>query len=292
MTKRNAPAITALIAALSAACSGDRDDPVSPPTPAGEEALPRRAEVDRARPVILATTTSTQDSGLLDVLIPIFEEESGLEVKTVAVGTGQALEMGRRGEADTLLVHAPDAEKEVVAAGHARNRRAVMHNDFVVVGPEEDPAGVRGSSTAAAAFAGIADAGAAWVSRGDDSGTHKKELSLWKAAGIEPAGEWYVATGQGMGATLRIASERRAYALADRGTFVATENLDLEVLVEGDPLLHNPYHVLEVVHANANTVGAARLAAFFVSERAQRMIRDHRRHGLQIFEPDALRPSP
>ncbi|MBW2276399.1 MAG: substrate-binding domain-containing protein [Deltaproteobacteria bacterium] len=240
------------------------------------------------RPVVLATTTSTHDTGLLDNLIPKFEEQTGLIVKTVAVGTGQALELGRRGEADVLLVHAPSAEKTFIDDGHGKNRRAVMHNDFVVVGPGGDPARLRGVRDAAAALKTLSVAQATWVSRGDRSGTHTKETELWMAAGVEPAGAWYVETGQGMGASLRIASERRGYTLSDRGSFIATANLELELLLEGDPRLFNPYHVVEVVGPNVNAKGAAALAGFFVERETQEAIRDFKFHGRQLFTPDAL----
>jgi tungstate transport system substrate-binding protein len=242
-----------------------------------------------SRPVVLATTTSTYDTGLLDHLIPRFEQRTGITVKTVAVGTGQALELGRRGEADVLLVHAPSREVEFVEAGHGRSRRPVMHNDFVIVGPRGDPAGIRGVRDAPAALKAVAAARATWISRGDNSGTHTKELELWKAAGVVPAGDWSLETGQGMGATLRIANGRLGYTLSDRGTFVATENLELDVLVVGDPRLHNPYHVIEVVAPNVNREGAASLAGFFVETKTQRAVRDFRYHGQQLFTPDALK---
>jgi len=267
-----------------AACSSGGDTAQS----ASEPSARARPIGPSPRPVVLATTTSTYDTGLLDHLIPGFEKRSGLTVKTVAVGTGQALELGRRGEADVLLVHAPKEELEFVEAGHGRNRRAVMHNDFVVVGPPGDPAGIRGGRDAAAALGAVARAAAPFVSRADRSGTHTKEHELWQAAGVEPAGAWYAETGQGMGATLRVASEREAYSLSDRGTFIATENLELEVLVEGDPRLFNPYHVIEVVGADVNAEGAAALAGFFVEQGAQEAIRGFEFHGKPLFVPDAL----
>jgi tungstate transport system substrate-binding protein len=245
-----------------------------------------QASPDRA--VVLATTTSTEDTGLLDRLIPQFEGRSGLTVKTVAVGTGQALEMGRRGEADVLLVHAPARELEFVKNGHGRNRRAVMHNDFVIVGPAADPAGIGGGRDAAAAFRQLAEKRAAFVSRGDGSGTHTKEQALFAAAGVEAAGDWYIEAGQGMGATLRIADGKRAYTLTDRSTLLATANLELQVLVEGDSELENPYHVIEVVGARVNSVGAAALARFFVAQEAQGAIAGFKLEGRQLFVPDAL----
>lgn len=241
------------------------------------------------RPVVLATTTSTYDTGLLDHLIPRFEKETGLTVKTVAVGTGQALELGRRGEADVLLVHAPVKEQAFVDGGHGKNRKPVMHNDFVIVGPGDDPAGVLGGRDAAAALGALSAARATWISRGDSSGTHTRETELWRAAGIEPSGAWYVETGQGMGASLRIAAERRGYTLSDRGTFIATAKLELEVLVEGDPILFNPYHVIEVTGPNVNAAGAAALAGFFVERQTQEAIGEFEFKGQQLFTPDALR---
>ncbi|MFL6517089.1 MAG: substrate-binding domain-containing protein, partial [Bacillus sp. (in: firmicutes)] len=190
--------------------------------------------------MILATTTSTQDSGLLDVLIPMFEKQNNVKVKTIAVGTGQALEMGTKGEADALLVHAPAAEKAVVDAGDAINYKRVMYNDFILAGPKENPAGVSGDDINAA-FKKLADSKATFVSRGDDSGTHKKELAIWEASSIKPAGDWYVSTGQGMGQTLQVAAEKKGYVLTDRATWLAQKkNLDtLQIVVEGGKDLMN-----------------------------------------------------
>ncbi|MDD5307414.1 MAG: substrate-binding domain-containing protein [Deltaproteobacteria bacterium] len=243
--------------------------------------------VAKPAPVILATTTSTEDTGLLDALLPLFEKQTGIKVKTVAVGSGEAIEMARRGEADVLLVHSPQAEEKLVAEGKGARRRAVMHNDFVIAGPPSDPARVAGTMKAVDGLVAIAKAKAAFVSRGDASGTHKKEKALWDAAGVRPAGEWYVEAGQGMGATLRIASEKQAYTLADRGTFAATRNLNLKVLVEGDPALLNPYHVIDVVGPKANAAGGRVLADFFVSPATQRAIGGFARAGQKLFVPDA-----
>jgi tungstate transport system substrate-binding protein len=195
--------------------------------------------------------------------------------------------MARRGEADVLLVHSPQAEEKLVAEGKGTRRRAVMHNDFVLAGPRSDPARVAGTTKASDALAAIAAKKAAFVSRGDASGTHKKELALWEKSGVKPAGEWYVEAGQGMGATLRIASEKQAYTLSDRGTFAATQNLDLAILVEGDPGLLNPYHVIDVVGPKVNAAGGRALADFFVSPEAQRIIGDFARGGQKLFVPDA-----
>ncbi len=243
--------------------------------------------------LILATTTSTQDSGLLDVLIPMFEAQSGYTVKVVAVGTGKALEMGRNGDADVLLVHAPGAEVEFMQNGYGVDRRLVMHNDFVIVGPADDPAGIRGLSTAAEAFAKIAAAEAPFVSRGDDSGTNKKELALWQAAGLTPGWEAYIESGQGMGATLRLASEKTAYTLTDRATYLANQStLDLDILVEGDPLLLNVYHVMTVNPEKwplVNTDAATAFADFMVAPETQEVIRTFGvdKYGQPLFFPDA-----
>ncbi|MCG2741935.1 MAG: substrate-binding domain-containing protein, partial [Syntrophaceae bacterium] len=198
--------------------------------------------------LILATTTSTQDSGLLDVLIPVFEKKTGYFVKTIAVGSGQAMAMGRKGEADAMLVHSPAAEKKFMAEGYGVNRLIVMHNDFVVVGAPADPAAIKSAASAADAFKKIAAAGSLFLSRGDNSGTHAKEKGIWKAAGINPERQkWRQETGLGMGQTLNVAAEKKAYTLADRGTYLALKkNLGLEILKEGDPILLNVYHVIRV----------------------------------------------
>src|SRR2546427_8703288 len=195
--------------------------------------LPTHAAAQRS-PVILSTTTSTQDSGLLDVLVPLFERQTGYAVKTIAVGTGQALALAARGEADVVLAHAPALEKKYVAEGKMLNRRLVMYNDFVVIGPAEDPAKVKGTKKAADALKAIADTDARFVSRGDNSGTHVLEKALWKLAGVEPRGGWYIESGQGMGATLGIADDRKAYTITDRGTFLAFQKrVRLPILLEG-----------------------------------------------------------
>lgn len=198
--------------------------------------------------LILATTTSTDDSGLLDFILPDFEAETGIKVDVIAVGTGQALELGENGDADVLLVHARAREDAFMEAGHGVRREDVMYNDFVIVGPADDPAGIMGMTDAAAAFQAIADAGAPFVSRGDDSGTHTKEKSIWAAAGIEPAGDWYISAGQGMGAVLTMADEQQAYTLSDRATYLSRtlEGTELVIEVEGDPILFNPYGVMAV----------------------------------------------
>ncbi|MBN2386102.1 MAG: substrate-binding domain-containing protein [Anaerolineales bacterium] len=251
------------------------------------------AQVPENPHVLLATTTSTQDSGLLDVLVPAFEAETGYQVQVVAVGTGQALTMGREGNADVLLVHAPGSEVEFMDGGYGSDRRLVMHNDFVLVGPVGDPAGTRGLSIEAALQA-IGEAGAAFVSRGDDSGTHKKELALWTAAGFDPLSQaWYRETGQGMGATLTIASELAAYTLTDRATYLAQrEHLDLEIVVEGDHVLLNVYHVIVVnpdLWPEVNHAGALAFADYLTAQEGQAIIAAFgtQEFGQPLFIPDA-----
>jgi tungstate transport system substrate-binding protein len=244
--------------------------------------------------LILATTTSTRDTGLLDVLVSAFEKESGYHVQVIAVGTGQTLEMGRRGDADVLLVHAPTSEEQFVADGYGVNRQLVMHNDFIVVGPADDPAGIRGAPDVLVALRAIAGARAAFMSRGDDSGTHKLELALWEDVEIDPSGQsWYDETGQGMGETLTIANQRKAYTISDRGTYLAfRDQLDLRVLLEGDPRLLNIYHVMQVNpdrFPKVKAEGAGAFVAFMVSPAAQAIIKDFGvdTYGQALFVPDA-----
>jgi tungstate transport system substrate-binding protein len=243
--------------------------------------------------VILATTTSTQDSGLLDILVPLFEKESGYTVKTVAVGSGQAMKMGEKGEADVLLVHSPDAETKFMADGFGITRRLVMHNDFIILGPPADPARAKGS-TAAEAMKRIAQSSALFASRGDNSGTHAKEKGLWKAAGVNPEGQkWYQQTGLGMGQTLNVAAEKKAYVLADRATYLSLrKGLGLDILVEGDGKLLNIYHVIELNAAKwpkVNAAGGKAFADFMVSRKAQEAIGRFGvdRFGTPLFFPDA-----
>ncbi|WHX99879.1 substrate-binding domain-containing protein [Neobacillus sp. DY30] len=226
--------------------------------------------------LILATTTSTQDSGLLDELLPIFEKENNVKVKTIAVGTGQALEMGTKGEADVLLVHAPKSEEELVTSGDAVNRKRVMYNDFILVGPKDNPAGVSGDDVKAA-FQKITEVKANFITRGDDSGTHKKELGIWTAANIQPTGDTYISTGQGMGASLQIANEKNGYILTDRATWLAQEkNLtNLKIVVEGGNDLMNIYHVMQVnpeKHDMVNSKDAEKFVEFMVDSKTQDVI--------------------
>ncbi|MGH0035127.1 MAG: substrate-binding domain-containing protein [Myxococcota bacterium] len=260
----------------------------------GAGADPRGSGPD-GRFITLASTTSTRNSGLLDAILPAFTRKTGIAVRVVAVGTGQALRLARRGDADVLLVHDTASEERFVAEGYGVERFAVMHNDFVIVGPGSDPAGVAGSTDAPAALARVARARAAFASRGDDSGTHKAELRLWQAAGLDPrrdSGTWYRETGSGMGATLNTAAAMDAYALTDRGTWIAFENrLDLEIVVEGDPRLYNPYGVILVSPERHPHVKAAEGQAFvdwMVSAEAQRLIAGFEIGGEPLFFPDAL----
>ncbi len=268
-----------MVAVLLASCADSDDGGVNEP--------PVRPEV------ILATTTSTQDSGLLDVLVPMFEEETGYVLKVIAVGTGQALQMGEDGNADVLFVHAPASEKVLIDNGSAVDRRLIMHNDFVLVGPPADPAGIKGLSSPVEALAQIAADQSNFASRGDDSGTHKKEKAMWESGGLTPQGEWYLETGQGMGATLKVASEKLAYTLTDRATYLAQrDNLDLEIMVEGDPSLLNVYHTMVVnpeKFPNVNEEGARSWVAFLVRDDIQDEIGQFGvdKFGQPLFFPDA-----
>jgi tungstate transport system substrate-binding protein len=245
--------------------------------------------------LILATTTSTQDSGLLDVLIPLFEKESGYKVQTVAVGSGQAMEMGQQGNADVLLVHSPAAEVTFMSDGWGKERALVMHNDFMIVGPANDPAKIKGLS-AVDAFKAIATANAMFVARADKSGTSTKELGIWKKADLDPATDkpaWYIETGQGMGASLTIASEKSGYTLTDRATFLANKaNLQLEILVEGDNSLLNVYHVITVnpdKWPKVNYEGATAFFKFMTESSTQDVIGKFGvdKYGQKLFIPDA-----
>ncbi|HSE06768.1 MAG TPA: substrate-binding domain-containing protein [Methylomirabilota bacterium] len=243
--------------------------------------------------VILSTTTSTQDSGLLDVLVPLFEKKSGLTLKTISVGTGQALALAARGEADVTLAHAPGLEKKYVDEGKMSNRRLVMYNDFVVIGPPDDPAKIKGMPKALDALKRIAESQSRFVSRGDKSGTHALELALWKQAGVEPKGAWYIESGQGMGQTLGIANDRRAYTITDRATYLAFQKrVDLPILVEKDRPLLNIYSVMEVNPANGprvNPRGGKAFADFMLAPETQAVIRAFGvdKYGQPLFVPVA-----
>ncbi len=245
--------------------------------------------------LILATTTSTQDSGLLDVLVPMFEEQTGYTVQTIAVGTGEALKMGEEGNADVLLVHAPSSEVTFMEGGFGTDRFLVMHNDYIIVGPAADPAGIKDLGPKEA-FLAIYNAGVPFVSRGDDSGTHKKEVSFWTKAAVDPAAEkpeWFIETGQGMGASLTVASEKSAYILTDRATYLANkDNLQLEILLEGNNALLNVYHVITVNAEKwpaVNYEGALAFANFMIDPATQAVIADFGmdKFGQPLFYPDA-----
>jgi len=243
--------------------------------------------------LLLVSTTSTQDSGLLDVLLPAFEKETGYSVQLISTGSGQALKIAQEGNADVILLHSPSAEKEFMAQGYGMDRRLVMHNDFVIVGPADDLAPINGKSPVVALKA-IYQAELNFISRGDDSGTHVKELALWKLAGLDPAGRpWYLETGQGQGATLSIANEKDGYALTDRGTFLAyQENLGLKILVQNDKSLLNVYHVITVnpeVWKHVNVEGAKAFSDFITSLQGQEIIREFGvdEYGQPLFYPDA-----
>jgi len=244
--------------------------------------------------LILATTTSTQDSGLLDVIVPDFEQQANADVDVVAVGTGQALQLGTDCNADVVLVHARAREDKFMADGDGSRREDVMFNDFVLLGPPSDPAGIAGMTDAAAALTLIADSQSPFISRGDDSGTHTKEKSVWAAAGIEPAGDWYVAAGQGMGAVLTMANEQQAYTLSDRATYLARtlEGTDLVIAVEGDAALFNPYGVIVVNPekcTNVNADLANQFVDWMISVPTQEMIAafGQDEFGQSLFTPDS-----
>ncbi len=255
-------------------------------------ALLANAQVNAEQVLRMSTTTSTENSGLLAVLNPVFERQDNVRLDVIAVGTGKALRLGANGDVDVVFVHAPKAEMKFVDDGFGIDRTAVMHNDFVLLGPKNDPAQIKGSVTAAEAMQKISAAKAEFVSRGDDSGTHKKEKQLWQLSGVNPSGNWYVAAGQGMGAVLQMADEKQAYTLSDRGTFIAYQDkIDLQVLFEGDKVLFNPYHIMAVnpekyPHVKYNL--AKKYIDFVVSEQGQKIIGAYKKAGQQLFYPDAI----
>jgi tungstate transport system substrate-binding protein len=261
-------------------------------------ALAALAVSDEPRPITVASTTSTQNSGLFDYLLPKFTAETGIEVRVVAVGTGQAIRLATNGDADVLLVHHPASERKFVADGLGLARHPVMHNDFVLVGPAADPAGIRGIADVATALRRIGDGEQIFVSRGDDSGTHKKELELWRAAALDPrpaSGAWYRESGSGMGTTLNTASAMGGYTLTDRASWVSFGNkAGLQLLVEGDTRMHNPYSIIVVNpgrHPHVHAVEAQAFADWLISEQGQQAIAAYRVDGQQLFFPDAAATS-
>jgi tungstate transport system substrate-binding protein len=265
-------------------------------TPTQEAAVESTAEATaettgNAQRLILATT-STEDSGLLDYILPDFEEKHNAEVDVIAVGTGQALELGAAGDADVVLVHARAREDAFVEAGNGTQRYDVMYNDFIIVGPTDDPAAIQGMSSAVEAFQTIASAEATFISRGDDSGTHTKELAIWEGAEVTPEGDWYIAAGQGMGEVLTMSEEQHGYTLSDRATYLArqAEGLTLEILVEGDDILLNPYGVIPVnpeQHPNVNAELAQAFVDWIISVGTQELIASYQINGQQLFFPDS-----
>jgi len=249
----------------------------------------------REKEIILSTTTSTYDSGLLDELIPVFEKKYKISVKPIAVGTGEALRMGERGEVDVVLVHARSAEDKFLEEGYGVNRKDVMHNDFVIIGPEEDPAEIKGIENVTEAFKKMSEKQMLFISRGDDSGTHKKEIKIWEEAGVKPEGDWYLEVGQGMSETILIANEKNAYTLTDRGTYLAQQkNIQLKILSEGDPLLLNQYGIIAVnpdKHININYKGAIKFIDFITSEEGQEIIKNFGidKYGQPLFFPDVIK---
>ncbi len=240
----------------------------------------------------MATTTSTDNSGLLNLLNPVFEKKYQVKLDVIAVGTGKALRLAENGDVDLVFVHAPGAELKFVNAGYGIEREAVMHNDFVILGAAADPAQLKKAVNLKQAMQGIQRSASTFVSRGDDSGTHKKEMTLWKMANISPGGSWYLSVGQGMGAVLLIANDKLAYTLADRGTYLAyTNKIDLQIAFENDPALNNPYHIILVnplKHPHTKIDLARQYSAFIRSEQGQRIIRDFRINDQVLFHPDVM----
>ena len=284
----------ALLMVFALMLSGCTSTPEAEPAPEPETEQANQEVTTPENPdIILATTTSTQDSGLLDVLIPMFEEQTGFRVKTIAVGTGQALAMGEKGEADVLLTHAPASEKPLVESGAVTNYQLVMHNDFILVGSSSDPAKVKDLKSVADAFKAISETSSIFVSRGDDSGTDKKEKGIWKDINIPNEGSWYQETGQGMGQTLNIASQKEGYTLTDRATFLAQkDNLQLEIVVQGEKSLLNIYHVMQVNEEKfpkVNADGAKAFVEFMIDSKTQDIIGEFGmdEYGEPLFFKDA-----
>ncbi|WP_289134742.1 substrate-binding domain-containing protein [uncultured Brevibacillus sp.] len=279
------PFFLALVLMLLSACSPQSSQPGSA-TPTPESTTPATASKE-AKEIVLATTTSTQDSGLLDSLLPVFEQKTGIKVKVVAVGTGQAIKLGEDGNTDVLLVHARKSEDEFMEKGFGINAYDVMYNQFYIVGPSDDPAGLKQAKTAKEAMEKIAANKSSFVSRGDDSGTDKKEKSIWKEAGITPEGSWYLSSGQGMGETLQMADEKKAYTLTDEATFLSRK-LGLQIVMQGDKSLLNPYGIIQVKSSSKQEEGM-QLIQFFTGEEGQKLIGEFGQatYGKGLFVPDA-----
>lgn len=287
-----------LLTSVVVGCTQEADNPVTPETDTSEETDNTDEEVEDNGEMILSTTTSTEDSGLLDFLLPVFKEDTGIEVKTIAVGTGKALQMGRDGEADVLLVHAKESELEFIEEGYGTERHDVMYNDFILVGPEDDPLNLK-TDNPDNILEGLKTIEAeefTFVSRGDDSGTHKKELGIWETAGIEPSGDWYLDSGSGMGDVLKLANERQAYTITDRATYLSmVDDLDLDIIIEGDKNLFNQYGVIPVnpeVLDNPdqiNNEGAKEFRDWLISDKVQDLIKEFgvEEYGEPLFIPNA-----
>jgi ABC-type tungstate transport system permease subunit/ABC-type tungstate transport system substrate-binding protein len=240
----------------------------------------------------LAITHTTENSGLMSILNPVFEKDNDVKINVITVGSGQALRLGEQGDVDVLLTHAPEDEKQFVQSGYGLKRHPIMHNDFILVGPENDPANIKQATSLADAFNNFITSKVNFISRGDDSGTHKKELSIWKDNNIEPEGDWYIQAGTGMGAVLMLANEQQAYTLTDRGTYLAFQDrLNLKLLLQGDALLHNPYHAIVVnpeKHSHVNFILAEKYIAFLKSKRIQKLISEYKINGEQLFYPELI----
>ncbi|OEF95894.1 substrate-binding domain-containing protein [Desulfuribacillus alkaliarsenatis] len=282
--------LVSLFAITLFGCGQGADEPAPQPSPdpappVEQPEQPQQPQFENTN-LILATTTSTNDTGLLDELLPAFKDKTGIDVSVISVGTGQAMEIARNGDADVILVHARPAEDQFVEEGYGVNRRDVMYNDFVVLGPESDPAGIAGMPIEEA-FAILAEGSAPFISRGDNSGTHQKEVAVWNSLGIEPSGSWYMSIGKGMGDTINTADEMLGYALADRGTFISMErNIDVVIVLEGDEILLNPYGVIPVnpdLHSHVNFAGAEAFAEFITSEEGKAVINGFKLEGKQLF---------
>ncbi len=295
---RNLNIMFLLLSMVCLAAVGCGEDPATaPPEPEeAPEAVEEEVEENDVEPepelaeeIILATTTSTYDSGLLNELLPVFTEQTGIEVHVLSMGTGAALETGQRGDADVLLVHDRPLELKLVEEGYLTDREDVMYNDFILVGPPEDPAEIEGMESVLDAFAKIAETKAGFASRGDDSGTNRMELSLWEEAGVDPSGDWYRSLGQGMGDTLMVADDMLIYSMTDRGTYLSMrQNLDLEIVLEGDPLLFNQYGIMAVnpeKHDHVEYESALKLIEFFMSSEGQDLMADFQIDGESLFFP-------